>query len=86
MGRYAGRKVLGAAGTLLFVLLFNFVLFRVMPGSPVDTIARNQRLSPDEIDALIADFGLDGRCPRRCPDTSGTHAGNLGVSYTSGGR
>ena len=85
MGRYAGRKILGAAGTLLFVLLFNFVLFRVMPGSPVDTIARNQRLSPDEIDALIADFGLDRSLPVQVPGYLwDTVRGNLGVSYTSG--
>ena len=57
--RYVARKVLGAARTLVFVLLVNFFLFRVMPGSPVDTMARNQRLSPDEKAALIADFGLD---------------------------
>jgi peptide/nickel transport system permease protein len=77
--------VLGAAGTLLFVMLFNFVLFRVMPGSPVDTIARNQRLSPGEIQALIADFGLDRPLPAQVPGYLwDTVRGNLGVSYTSG--
>jgi len=85
MQGYVGRKVLGAAGTLLFVMLFNFVLFRVMPGSPVDTIARNQRLSPDEIQALIEDFGLDRSLPAQVPGYLwDTVRGNLGVSYTSG--
>jgi peptide/nickel transport system permease protein len=85
MRGYVGRKVLGAAGTLLFVMLFNFVLFRVMPGSPVDTIARNQRLSPDEIQALIEDFGLDRSLPAQVPGYIwDTVRGNLGVSYTSG--
>jgi peptide/nickel transport system permease protein len=85
MPGYVGRKVLGAAGTLLFVMLFNFVLFRVMPGSPVDTIARNQRLSPDEIQALIEDFGLDRSLPAQVPGYLwDTVRGNLGVSYTSG--
>jgi peptide/nickel transport system permease protein len=82
---YVGRKLLGAAGTLLFVMLFNFVLFRVMPGSPVDTIARNQRLSPDEIQALIEDFGLDRSLPAQVPGYLwDTVRGNFGVSYTSG--
>jgi peptide/nickel transport system permease protein len=65
--------------------MFNFVLFRVMPGSPVDTIARNQRLSPDEIQALIADFGLDRPLPAQIPGyLMDTLRGNLGYSYTSG--
>jgi peptide/nickel transport system permease protein len=82
---YVGRKLLGAAGTLLFVMLFNFVLFRVMPGSPVDTIARNQRLSPNEIQALIEDFGLDRSLPAQVPGYLwDTVRGNFGVSYTSG--
>ena len=85
MRGYVGRKILGAAGTLLFVMLFNFVLFRVMPGSPVDTIARNQRLSPGEIEALIADFGLDRSLPAQVPGYLwDTVQGNLGFSYTSG--
>ncbi|MET0800910.1 MAG: ABC transporter permease [Actinomycetota bacterium] len=85
MRGYVGRKILGAAGTLLFVMLFNFVLFRVMPGSPVDTIARNQRLSPGEIEALIADFGLDRSLPAQVPGYLwDTVRGNLGFSYTSG--
>ncbi len=85
MRGYVGRKFLGAAGTLLFVMLFNFVLFRVMPGSPVDTIARNQRLSPGEIEALIADFGLDRSLPAQVPGYLwDTVRGNLGFSYTSG--
>jgi peptide/nickel transport system permease protein len=67
------------------VLLFNFVLFRVMPGSPVDTIARNQRLNPDEVQALIADFGLDRSLPEQLPIYLwDTVRGNLGYSFTSG--
>jgi peptide/nickel transport system permease protein len=85
MRGYAIRKVLGAVGTLLFVMLFNFVLFRVMPGSPVDTIARNQRLSPAEIKALIVDFGLHQPLLAQVPGyLVDTIRGNLGVSYTSG--
>jgi peptide/nickel transport system permease protein len=67
------------------VLLVNFFLFRVMPGSPIDTMARNQRLSPDEKAALIADFGLDQPLLSQLP-TYGwdTVRGSLGYSYTSG--
>ena len=75
---------MGAAATLLFVLLFNFVLFRVMPGSPVDTIARNQRLDAAETARLIADFGLDRPLPAQIPGYLwDTIRGNLGSSFTS---
>jgi len=33
--RYVVGRVVSAFGTLLFVVLFNFFLFRVMPGDPV---------------------------------------------------
>jgi len=67
------------------VLLVNFFLFRVMPGSPIDTMARNQRLSPDEKAALIADFGLDAPLLAQLPTYAwDTLRGNLGYSYTSG--
>ena len=31
---YVGRKVLGSIGSLIFMLLVNFFLFRVLPGRP----------------------------------------------------
>ena len=84
-GRYVGRKLAGALVTLLFVLLFNFVLFRVMPGSPIDTMARNQHLTPQEKQALIADLGLDEPLPQQIPGYLwDTLRGHLGYSYTSG--
>jgi peptide/nickel transport system permease protein len=83
--RYVVRLFLGALATLLFVLLFNFVLFRVMPGSPIDNMARGQRLSPDEKQALIADLGLDKPLPQQIPGYLwDTIRGNLGLSLTSG--
>ena len=76
---------MGAGATLIFVLLVNFFLFRVMPGSPIDTMARNQRLSPDERAALIADFGLDRPLLTQLPTYAwDTLRGNLGYSYSSG--
>ncbi len=67
------------------MLLVNFFLFRVMPGSPIDTMARNQRLSPDEKAALIADFGLDQPLLSQLPTYAwDTVRGSLGYSYTSG--
>ena len=48
--------------TLLFVVVFNFFLFRVLPGDPVAFLtrgARARRLSVEEQAELRAEFGLD---------------------------
>ncbi len=50
---------LGAAFlTLIFVLVFNFFLFRVM-GDPTTQLARLPRATPQEIQKLRAAYGLD---------------------------
>ncbi len=57
--RYVARKLGWAAVTLLFVLCFNFFLFRIMPGDPAGLLARSQRLTETEIAEQRAIFGLD---------------------------
>ena len=56
--RWLGTKALGALVTLIFVLVFNFFLFRVM-GDPTSQLARLPRASPEEIVKLKAYYGLD---------------------------
>ena len=56
--RWLGAKALGALLTLLFVLVFNFFLFRVM-GDPTTQLARLPRAGPEEIEKLRAYYGLD---------------------------
>jgi peptide/nickel transport system permease protein len=56
--RWLGAKALGALVTLVFVLVFNFFLFRVM-GDPTAQLARLPRASPEEIVKLRAYYGLD---------------------------
>jgi peptide/nickel transport system permease protein len=57
-GRWLIGKVGAAALTLLFVLIFNFFLFRVM-GDPTTQLARLPQATPEEIAQLQADYGLD---------------------------
>jgi len=56
------RWLVGKAGaallTLIFVLVFNFFLFRVM-GDPTAQLARLPRATPEEIQQLRASYGLD---------------------------
>jgi len=82
---YIARKTLEALSTLLFVLLFNFVLFRVMPGNPADLIARGERLTPVQRVELIEELHLNDSILAQLPSyLSATVRGDLGISYTSG--
>ncbi|HRV59009.1 MAG: ABC transporter permease [Solirubrobacterales bacterium] len=56
--RWLSGKVAAAALTLLFVIVFNFFLFRVM-GDPTDQLARLPRATPEEIQKLRGQYGLD---------------------------
>ena len=58
--RYAAGKILGAVGTLAFVLVFNFFLFRVVESNPVATLYRGRNLTDSQRDELTRQFGLDG--------------------------
>jgi len=62
--RYLFRKVLQAVATLLFVLAFNFVLFRAV-GDPVKLLTRTSvHLDPQEQAALREEFGIDDPLPQ----------------------
>jgi peptide/nickel transport system permease protein len=57
-GRWLAGKLAAALLTLVFVLVFNFFLFRVM-GDPTSQLARLPQATPQEIEKLRADYGLD---------------------------
>ena len=56
---FIGRKLIQLFLTLLAVVTFNFLLFRVLPGDPIQLYARSGRLTPEAADQLRALFGLD---------------------------
>jgi len=57
--RYVLRKAVAAFSTLLFVLAVNFFLFRILPSDPVTNMARRDKLTLQEQEQLIQEFGLD---------------------------
>jgi peptide/nickel transport system permease protein len=78
--RWLAGKALGALLTLIFVLVFNFFLFRVM-GDPTSQLARLPRASPEEIQQLRAAYGLDKPLLGQFADYVGdTVRGDLGIS------
>lgn len=53
------NKIVWALFTVLFVLILNFFLFRVLPGDPARQGIRDPRLTKDTIEAIRVRFGLD---------------------------
>jgi peptide/nickel transport system permease protein len=58
--RYVVGKVLGAFATLVFVVVFNFFLFRVVEQDPVANLFRGRNLTVEQRQELRHQFGLDG--------------------------
>jgi peptide/nickel transport system permease protein len=78
--RWLAGKALTAFLTLIFVLVFNFFLFRVM-GDPTSQLARLPRASPEEIQQLRAAYGLDKPLLGQFADyAADTATGDLGIS------
>jgi peptide/nickel transport system permease protein len=81
--RWLAGKVGAAVLTLIFVLVFNFFLFRVM-GDPTTQLARLPNSSPEEIEKLRADYGLDRPITGQFADYIGDTARlDLGISQRS---
>jgi peptide/nickel transport system permease protein len=53
------KKLLYALITILVVLIFNYLLFRVLPGDPLAMMMRNPRATPEQIEAVKQLYGLD---------------------------
>jgi len=57
--RFIAAKVAGSIVTLVFVVCFNFFLFRVVEGDPVANLYRGRNLSEHQRETLTKQFGLD---------------------------
>lgn len=64
-GSYVGVKFLGAVGSLFFMLLVNFFLFRVLPGDPARTLGRGRLTSQAQLDAFNKTYGLNEPMPQQ---------------------
>ena len=82
-GRWLTGKVAASLLTLVFVLIFNFFLFRVM-GDPTTQLARLPSATPQELEELKADYGLDKPVSGQFVDYIGdTLTLDLGISQRS---
>lgn len=58
-GRYLARKAAQAFLTIFAIVLLNFILFRMMPGSPERVLLRNPYLTQEKIAQVRIAWGLD---------------------------
>jgi len=56
---YLIRKIVFAIFTLAVMLVFNFTLFRILPGDPAKLLVRDPRLSREAQERIRRSFGLD---------------------------
>jgi len=57
--RRIAAKLVAALGTILFVLVLNFFLFRVLPGDPARAGLADPRLTEQSVALIRARYGLD---------------------------
>jgi peptide/nickel transport system permease protein len=80
-GRYVLRKLAGSSGSLLFMLVVNFFLFRVLPGDPARTLGRGRFTTKEQLDAFNRTYGLDQALPQQFVTfLKNTASGDLGIS------
>ncbi|HYC06913.1 MAG TPA: ABC transporter permease [Candidatus Binatia bacterium] len=81
-GRYLGRLVASAIVTIVMIVLVNFVLFRLMPGSPERALLRSPHINPQVLAEKRAQWGLDKPLfPDQLVDyVAATAQGDLGFS------
>jgi peptide/nickel transport system permease protein len=64
--RYILGKVLQAVLTLAFVMVFNFFLFRVVPGDPAGLLLRGTTaFNPENVQQVTHELGLDKPLPQQ---------------------
>jgi peptide/nickel transport system permease protein len=80
--RYLLGKVVQAVGTVFLIVVLNFVLFRMMPGSPDRVLLRNPNITEEVRAAARARWGLDDPVPVQLVKYIGaTLQGDLGYSF-----
>ncbi|GAA2118123.1 ABC transporter permease [Nocardioides bigeumensis] len=80
-GRYALSRCFGALGSLVFMLVVSFFLFRVMPGDPARTLGRGRFSTPEQLEEFNRTYGLDQPLPQQfLTFLKNTLTGDLGIS------
>jgi peptide/nickel transport system permease protein len=55
-GPYLSRRLLSSTGTVIFVVVANFFLFRLLPGDPIGLYSRGRNVPAEQLVALRAEL------------------------------
>lgn len=81
-GRYLLRRFFQAFLTIVAIVVLNFFLFRMMPGSPERILLRNPHLTEETVQAARERWGLDQPVPIQLVKyIAATVQGDLGYSF-----
>ena len=84
MARYIIKRILSMIPVFLILTFAVFILSDFAPGSAVDIIASEQRLTEEAYEALVHEYGLDQPLPLRYVNWLADFAqGDLGESIRS---
>ena len=81
-GQYLLRRLAQAFLTIIAIVVLNFILFRMMPGSPERILLRNPHLTEEKVQAARERWGLDQPVPVQLGKyIVATVQGDLGYSF-----
>lgn len=84
MGRYLGRRVLGSVPVLLGITALVFMILHVVPGDPAQIMLFGSNATPDQIQALRRELGLERPLAVQYADFLWRLLhGDLGMSFSS---
>lgn len=84
-GRFLLAKASGALVSLVMVVFLGFFAFRILPGDPLRMLTADRRVSPEQLEAMRSQYGLDQPLIVQFFDyVKGLFTGDLGYSYTYG--
>lgn len=59
MGRYVAKRIATSILTFFGTIILTFILFRLLPGNPIQLLFRNPQLTQKQIQLLNSQFGLN---------------------------
>jgi len=85
---YVGRRLVAAVATIAAIIVVNFVLFRLMPGSPERVILRGTpNVTAERLEAARERWGLNDPLPEQFGKyIVATVTGDLGYSFVARGQ
>ena len=84
MRAYFTRRLIGAVPLLIGIAVISFLFMQAMPGGPTAMLARNSRMSKEQLENVKRSLGLDQPVPVQLAKWLVNSArGDFGLSFTS---